>query len=385
MRSPSSAVHPSLTPSEFPFLRSQGTASNVGRAHGEAFSAQVRASVAACRRRVEEVLDQPWSAAMQFARDQRTHLSELDAGLIAEMEGIAEGADLDPLAIVALHVRTALSRMVERSRDAASPSSDPTSDGLECTTIAVLPEATASGRTLAAQNWDMHASYQPRTVVIEQHIDGEPGLMFVTEAGMVFSHGMNDAGLVMLGNALHSHLGGPPDQGVPVQVARRRAMRTSSVAAGRHELEVLDRAHSVNHLLADTDGAAVDLEFVPGRIYDVAPDDGILVHTNHFLNQQALDEQVELTMRVRTDSRHRADRARSFLGGRAGRIDIADLQQLLRDHDGSPECVCRHHDEKAPPTATSTVSSTVFDPAAGRLWNAPSPSCVTSPTMHEFS
>ena len=378
-------VQPSSSPSAFQFLRSEGAANDVGRAHGEVFKDQVRASVAACRRRVEEVLGLPWSEAMQFARDQRTRLGELDAGLIAEMEGIAEGADLQPLDIVALHVRTALSRMVERSRDAVMQSSDPMSDGLECTTIAVVRAATASGHTLAAQNWDMHASYQPRVVLIEQHIEGEPALMFVTEAGMVFSHGMNDAGLVMLGNALHSHLGGPPDHGIPVQVARRRAMRTGSAAAARHELEVLDRAHSVNHLLADTQGAAVDLEAVPGRIYDVVSDDGILVHTNHFVNQQALDQRVELTTRVGNDSRRRAGRAGAFLRNRAGGIDVADLQELLRDHDGSPESVCRHHDASAPPTASSTVSSTVFDPAAGRLWNAPGPSCVATPTMHEFS
>jgi len=385
MSAPAWTVQPASTPGGFAFLRSEGTANDVGRAHGEAFKDQVRASVAACRRRVEEVLGLPWSEAMQFARDQRTRLGALDAGLIAEMEGIAEGADLEPLDIVALHVRTALSRMVERSRDAAGPSSDPTSDGLECTTIAVLPKASAGGHTLAAQNWDMHASYQARVVVIEQHIDGEPALMFITEAGMVFSHGMNDAGLVMLGNALHSHLGGPPDRGVPVQVARRRAMRTGSAAAARHELEMLDRAHSVNHLIADTQGAAVDLEAVPGRIYDVAPDDGILVHTNHFVHQQALDQRVELTARVGSDSRRRADRADAFLRNRAGSIDVTDLQELLRDHDGSPESVCRHHDASAPPTASSTVSSTVFDPAAGRLWNAPGPSCVATPKVHEFS
>jgi isopenicillin-N N-acyltransferase like protein len=372
-----------VPPAAFAFLRSHGSARDVGRAHGATFAEQVRASVASCRRRVEEVLGLEWSTARQMARDQRTRLEDLDAELVAEMEGIAEGADLDPLDIVTLHVRTALSRMVERQSDLQPP--DPTSDGLECTTIAVLPTATVDGHVLAAQNWDMHASYQPRVVIIEQHIDGRPALMFVTEAGMLFSHGMNEAGLAILGNALHTVLAGSPDRGVPVQITRRRAMRERTVADARLEIERLDRAHAVNHLLVDRGGTAVDLEAVPGEVFAVEPQDGVLVHTNHFLNREARQRKVERAGGVAPDSRRRAERAGSMLTECAPRVSVGDLQAVLRDHHDDPEPICRHHDDAGEPTASSTVSSSVLDLTDGRLWSSPGPPCTSTPTMHPLA
>lgn len=354
-----------------PFLSSSGTARDVGRAHGAAFAGLIQASVASCHQRIEQVLDLRLADAYRFVEAQRAQLDVLDAGIVAEMDGIAEGAGVDPLDVVLLHVRTALSRMVESARTSAS---------LECTTIAVGPQRTASGAVLAAQNWDMHPSYAPRAVVIQQRIDGEPGLLFVAEAGMVFSHGMNSRGVAILANALYAAAAGAPDKGVPVQITRRIAMRQATADDAAAVIASLDRAHAVNHLIADTNGTLADIEAFPGGAHRVEADAGVLVHTNHAVGDAARASTDVLPIDDRPDSVRRFDRAHALLADRHDPIDVATLRKVLSDHGFEPDTICRHPQAEEDPNRTSTVSSTVFDLTARRMWNTPGPPCTGTAT-----
>jgi isopenicillin-N N-acyltransferase like protein len=180
-------------PASFPSLRSEGPPREVGRAHGRAFGDQIAGSISLYRRKFDDIgLD--WNRALDLAHRSGDFLRGLDHELAEELDGIAAGAEVDPREILTINIRTAVTRMVEAQSD----------EDHECTTAAVLPEATADGHTLLAQNWDQRGRCQENTVVIEQHIPGQPALLFVTEAGILFRHGMNDAGIGIAGNALRS-------------------------------------------------------------------------------------------------------------------------------------------------------------------------------------
>lgn len=368
-----SAVHDVTPPAAFPFLRSEGAPFDVGRAHGRAFGDRVLASVGVYRRKFDAI-GLPWDKALSFAERNIAYLRTLDPALVAEMDGIAKGAEVPVREIYLINIRTGLTRMVEEGTD----------EDHECTTAAMLGEATADGHTLMAQNWDQHGDCQPNTVVIEQHIPGEPAILFITEAGILFRHGMNDAGVGVVGNALRTNREKPADQGTTSHVARRRALRCTTFDDAVRTLRETPRSHSGNHIIAGDGQGAVDVEAVPGETFLVHPQGGIVVHSNHFLNADACATLEDRGRVSHPDTLFRDCRLRDALSARRGAITPADVRAALADHHGFPVSVCRHPDPAAESNGYTLVSS-VIDLTARRMWSAPGPACVGTYTEYSFS
>jgi len=367
------AIHDVTPPAALPFLRSEGGPGDVGRAHGRAFGELIAGSIGVYRRKFDKI-GLPWETALDIAERNIAFLRELDPRLVEEMDGIAEGSDNDRRVIYLINIRTGLTRMVEEGTD----------EDHECTTAAILGEATADGHTLMAQNWDQHGDCQANTVLIEQRIEGEPALIFVTEAGILFRHGMNEAGVGAVGNALRTNRERRADRGTTSGIARRRALRCTTFAEAVRTLKETPRSHSGNHILAGDGQGAVDIEAVPGQAYEVHPERGIVVHSNHFLNAQA---QAELDDRGPTnhpDTLYRDGRLRDALMARHGSITPADIRAALTDHHGFPVSVCRHPNPEAESIGFTLVSS-VIDLTARRMWTAPGPACVGTYTEYSFS
>jgi isopenicillin-N N-acyltransferase like protein len=362
-----------IPPKQLRFLRSEGSPIEVGRAHGRMFGEEVLGSIGVYRRKFDEI-GIGWERALQIAQRAGDYLRDLDAPLVEELDGIAEGAEVDPREILTINIRTGLTRMMEVAAD----------EDHECTTTAVLPEATADGHTLVGQNWDQRGECQPNTVIIEQHVPGQPALLFVTEAGILFRHGMNDAGIGIAGNALRTDRETSADQGAPSPVPRRRALRFTNLADAQRAIDETPRSHSGNHLLADAAGAAVDIEAVPGQTFAVHPENGIVVHSNHFLNPEAQEVLVDRGRKTHPDTLFRDCRVRDALNERRGSITVADVQQALKDHDGYPVSVCRHPDPNSSAIGYTLVS-TVMDLTERRMWTAPGPACVGTYTEYAFS
>ena len=51
-----------------------------------------------------------------------------------------------------------------------------------CSSVAVLPDASANGHTILAQNWDTYTWQEYGTVILQILRDDGPDLMIVTEA-----------------------------------------------------------------------------------------------------------------------------------------------------------------------------------------------------------
>jgi isopenicillin-N N-acyltransferase-like protein len=239
----------------------------------------------------------------------------------------------------------------------------------------VLPEASADGHTLLAQNWDWMPEAAETAVVLEVHRDDGPSYLTIAEAGHLAKVGVNSAGLGVCTNTLVSQQDAGR-MGVPYHVLLRALMDATSISAATRTVLQAQRAFSGNFLLAHRDGLAVNIETrsggPEGARTQFAGDDGLLAHTNHFLDAglRPGDARVHLHPGTlfRLDTAHR--------GLRGGAVDIAGLQAVLRDHKNHPESVCWHPDPaKQPMDRRLTVASVVMDLTAGELLYTAGPPC----------
>jgi isopenicillin-N N-acyltransferase-like protein len=292
-------------------------------------------------------------------------IEQFDPALLAELQGLADGANQTLEDVIAVNARNELLFTVQP----------------ECTAVAVLPTATHSGHTLLAQNLDWKTSATATAVVLEivQEDEGRPNIVTVTEAGTLARAGLNAAGLGLCVNFLYSsgsdarRLGWA---GVPTQLLRRSILNAWTFGDAVGPLYQIGRCIASNYLIAHADGEALDIEAAPEGLEHLEPSDGLLVHSNHFLS--AWGRRIDAGIAVLPDTLWRASRVRHLLAPRSGALDVADLMAALRDHGNYPDSICRHGDERDPvPGRMETSVSLVMDLTARRLWLTHGPPCAS--------
>src|SRR5262249_6555714 len=126
---------------------------------------------------------------------------------------------------------------------------------------------------------------------------------------------------------------------------------------------------SGNYVLCDGEGRIADVELTPegfGVIEDTG--EGFLAHTNHFLcGPHACPDNDAASV---PDSFPRLQRIRDLIRSRFGSITVADMKEILADHQGWPTSLCRHpHAGPDHPSVSArgrTVASLIAEPAARR-------------------
>jgi len=209
-----------------------------GRAFGAALGAQVHRTVSLYRRLLQGMSLREAGSGVR-----------LPDPLMDEVEGIASGARVDVLELLAVNARTEL--------------------------LAGGCSVVARGSWLA-QTWDWHPCACP---VVWTVCRDDGWLCTVTEAGMVGKMGLNSWGLALGFNYLRSSADGAG--GVPVHALARLVLGCRSAAEAR---TVLAGASASVALTVAAPDAVYCAEVSPDGVRFVSPDeDGWLVHTNHFL------------------------------------------------------------------------------------------------------
>ncbi|MGO1972178.1 MAG: C45 family autoproteolytic acyltransferase/hydrolase [Propionibacteriaceae bacterium] len=241
-----------------------------GRAYGTALAGEVRHTIELYREAyaamgvpgavITEVVD----ASLDLVRDWAPIQWD-------ELSGIAAAAGVSLPELMMLTARTEIL--------AHAPG-----DALECSTVVALhPDR----RPQTLQTWDWHGELAPTGVLLEANVDGRIVRTF-TEIGMVGKIGVT-AGLGVHFNILH-HRSDRSEFGVPVHVVMRRILDEASslddavgiakdATVGASTVLTVVEAGS-----ADGPARAASLELAPAGVAVVEPVDGLLVHTNHFLD-----------------------------------------------------------------------------------------------------
>jgi isopenicillin-N N-acyltransferase-like protein len=287
-----------------------------------------------------------------------------------ELEGIAEAADVDPLAAFAC--------MIEEIWYEPYVPREPG----HCTDVVAVPPATADGRILVGHNNDMPRTYQDQLIGIEWRVDGEPAI-FTIGNGMWISAGWNAAGISMTGNEL-----APLDErvGIPREVQFRSMLRMPTIDTAVGEALRHDRASSYNQVLVSGDGSVVNVEGSATDADYLEPDRrGHLVHTNHYVCDRM--KRYEGDPESRPSSAERFQRARALLDRqRAGTVEASTLRAILSDHAGEPNALCRHPERyvDASTSTTATAFWWIADMSARELTFGRGNPCDSTSQTHRF-
>lgn len=351
-------------PEAFPLIDVEGPARERGRQYGRQAAERIARGVSFYRGALESG-GFAWPAVREAAADFAPKVAAYDPALLEELEGIAEGAGLELAEVVVINARSEL--LLRRD----SLGSGLAEDG--CTAAVALAEATRDGRLIHAQNWDWYDPCVETAVVLRVRPETGPAMLSFVEAGGLARCGFNAAGIAVTGNNLHA-AGDRGREGVPLSLVRRRILQQERFDLALKAVFDATRAVSNNMIIscALAEGEAFDLEATPEEVFWLAPEQGLLVHANHFVSPAARAKRLDLGLAEGPDSLYRDRRLARLLERRRGALTPEDFMAALRDRWGAPKAVNRSPDPtRERPVAT--VAAVVMEPASGRLWVCPAP------------
>lgn len=267
---------------------------------------------------------------------------------LAEMDGIAAGAGVEPWHVYALNARTEiLSQGV-----GAAPG--------ECSTIGRRVElGDGTVRTFGLQTWDWHHQLDGEWHTHETR-GGRHDFAGLTEHGMLGKIGVNSAGLALHFNILGHRTDGAG--GVPVHVLSATVLEEAATVEEAVEL-VRDapRSASSSFTLLDAE-RVVTTDITPIGVFVVEPVEGVVVRTNHFLSREAqADEKTEI---YQPDSGERYDLIASRLADYPEPRTDDELLAFLYSDPGQP-MLCHRPDLTLPfGERWATLATVQLDPAS---------------------
>ncbi|KAI0515135.1 peptidase C45 acyl-coenzyme A:6-aminopenicillanic acid acyl-transferase-like protein [Xylaria bambusicola] len=330
-------------------IKCTGTPYDIGVAHGVYAREKIAGSMEFYTRLFQRSCSLAWPEVLQEAAKYVEPLERIAPRHLEEIRGIAEGAGLTFLDILALNIRSEITFGLFTDVAAGNNSlASVPSDG--CTSLGWL---TASGPSFLAQNWDWEVEQTPNLLVCHVSQPGTdiPNFSMVTEAGIIGKIGLNAAGVGCCLNAIKCH--GVDPSKLPIHFALRKVLESPSRAAAVEAIERLGAAGSGHILVADGTGST-GLECTSKWVKQVTMDEAKRVcHTNHLLSDKSDVNEVPWL----ADSRPRLARIRELASGVTD-PNLDTLAALFKDTEGYPCSINRRQEGES---AAQTLFTIVMD------------------------
>ncbi|MBI4016608.1 MAG: hypothetical protein HY363_02850 [Candidatus Aenigmarchaeota archaeon] len=237
-----------------------GTPSEIGMQHGKALSREIR--------QVFDIYKKEWRCSDESIPDKvkgfKKTLEMYFPHLSEEIKGIAKGAEVAEDFIYAINARTELMPYFS----------------LECTSVGIKSCAQENSHAIIGQNWDWLDSLRPLTRVADVRPHDKPRMKMLIEPGMVGKIGMNDAGVGVCLNFLHTRA--PNTDGIPVHVILRAILESKSYEQAARKVSGLPRAASANYIIGDKNSTIASLETTTSSVCIIEPKKGVVTHTNAY-------------------------------------------------------------------------------------------------------
>lgn len=333
------------------FEMTGGSSREQGRAHGEHFRGEIRSLAELRTYLCARISGNSAERVMELAAAHVPVLYDYDRNLAEELVGIAEGAAVDPAAIVVINHYTDL-----RDLRVETKLNGDVGDG--CSAFFTrTPEGPVS-----AQTWDTHASVIPYVMMLRvaPRFD-EPGAWLLSITGCLGMAGLNSAGVAVAIN----NLAGKDARIAPVWPAVvRRALAMADASAARDRILSTEFGSGRHYLVADEDHA-FGIEGAGSKhqvVYSGEADS--YVHTNHCL-EPTLGEACRVPSASTTYDRYRILDERFARGTLSG---MDEAWRLLGSHDGYPKSVCTNMTTPETPHGVATCAAVAFDHKKRQLW-----------------
>ncbi|KAG4030452.1 hypothetical protein MFRU_012g01860 [Monilinia fructicola] len=326
----------------------QGSPKEIGQQHGSLLSSEIKDQMKIYDAMFQSTSSLSWPEVLEIAREFQVTIQKLTPDIYDEMVGIAEGASVDILDIVALNCRSeiALGRFT---------------DG--CTSLGwKMQGEKVEGKIVLAQNWDWTERVKKNLALVEIDAAKKEKIWMVTEAGIVGKIGFNSAGVGVCLNAIRAR---PTDTSkLPIHVALRICLESSSVEDAIAILEELGGVASSQHILiADSEGPLA-MELSPlGNCFLGPGNDGFVAHTNHFIQNKLVIEPSWLKgSPVRLERANKL--ASELVSDVRNGLEIEDKvgrvlrERIFSDTFNSPQAICCQEDPDRP---LQTRNSTLFN------------------------
>lgn len=343
-----------------PLFKVSGNHREVGQQIGESARDQVRRSIDNARRLIESAYDElqlDWSGALIQSRKYLPFAQEKYPQFIEEMVGLAEGAGVSFEDIAVLNAMEAV-----------------TSDALhleKCTSMAVNDTRTADGHVLVAHNEDWLPWDEDDVYLVHVIVDGEVPFLAMTYGGLLPNIGFNAAGISQCCDSVY-----PNDSriGLPRIMVSRAVLAAQNLSQALSAVLIPQRAAGYNHLICHESGEMYNIEVSARQFAILYADDGLAVHTNHFLDPKM--QMIESDPDELISTRLRYFRTLRLLKSETHH-SIKSLKNILRDHINTPESVCRHdEDHQDPLDRQKTINSLIMDLTARTMHLAWGNPCV---------
>jgi hypothetical protein len=226
--------------------------------------------------------------------------------------------------------------------------------------------AVGEGFTILAHNEQWFAGDAGNVAVVVEHPDKGVAVASPTLAACLAAVGMNEAGGAQ---GIHSLTARDDGIGIPRVLVSRHSLEAQNRADSIRRAGIPGRAGGYAHLVAFRGGDAFAVETTA---HALALLDGPRPHTNHYLDPGL----AGVGDKPGEGSVSRLERLSELLQERPPTTP-ADAMALLRDHESSPQAICKHASPGAPEDST-IVFSMVCELESRRMWVAPGNPCETS-------
>ena len=183
---------------------------------------------------------------------------------------------------------------------------------------------------------------------------------------------MNAAGVCITANYLESERDFR-QAGVPLAIIRRKVLEQGHFAFAVRAVATSPKACSNNMMISTVGGFAIDFECAPDEAFPLYPDNGLIVHANHWVSPVALSKLKDTGLTSVPESVYRDWRVRKLLDEAGEKLSAGDLKNAFFDDFLSPHAVCRPPRPSMSGNLSATVAMVIMDPAAGTMEVAPLP------------
>lgn len=347
-----------------PLITVSGSHREMGRQVGEAARSQISNSIDNARKLFEDAYDTlqlDWEGALIQSRKYLPFAEERYPQYVDEIRGMAEGAN------VSFDDLTVINAMEAVTMDALHLT--------KCTSMAVNQEKTSNGTVLIAHNEDWVPEDEPDVYIIKARPDREPPFLAMTYGGLLPNIGFNAYGIAQCCDSVYAT---DSRIGTPRVIVSRAVLAAKTPREAIRSTLIPQRAAGYNHLLAHESGEIYSVEVSARQFAILYACDGVMVHTNHYIDGQMRKIESEPDELIAT--RVRYFRAQRLLN-QSSEHTIKSLQTIQKDHINHPDSICNHAIDGDPLDREKTITALTMDLTNRRMnatWGNPCENTFTT-------